>query len=899
MKLFWHKRNTSQKEIAIDPPIDKVLVGFSFEVNKKGQVVHISQELQSLLSISRAALPIPLSAVLARPFAEMTLPIDQWPNQLSLEFLGPDGRTLYMQGILSLDAPHWRIVLIDNTALVMRHSKEELRRRILDFTVLKSTQLRTASSRSLQNLAEEWLEGLMLRLRLPWLSLLTQQAQQWQEYAQVSLPEVTSMAGIIDEVQDILKGLKPRTSAPIPLAIGISQTPVVLLPYADRDGVYLWLIIPGRNDKNTLYGLDHADWTVILCLFSCPLQSSLRQKNMQRVVERNTYLQSILASGWWEYYPDQHKLYMDANLADILGLVLTDEGCISLEVAMRAIDPLDQPEYRDQLTRAVNQGTKLNMALRVQTDGQSTWYRMTAERADFAGESRCLLGYAMNVNDLKQMETAVDHAWERLEGLIHDAPAIIYILGYHDGLFRIDFCSASVESMLGWTYDQLQGMPLGELVHPDDREEYYRGLKELLRTGSISRRYRMKDKKNTYHWVLDEAKLLRDDRGLPKEVVGLNIDVTEATEYAELVRQSEERYRMLVEDAPAMICRYLPDLTVLYSNRQLLTALGLDPDAVPSVTINLGDYLSAEQRQKLLQRYAQLTPESPSFSIEFLLNVSDNVHAWWVWADRALFDDGNIVEIQGIGRDNTEVHNARQQMYQSSKMATLGQMATGVAHEISQPLTVMHMALANILKRLASTDVIDPKYLLDKLERLDSQVGRVSKIVDHMRLFGRHSEIEGALFDPATAIQGALLLVQEGIDKDLVSVTMALTPLPKIKGHVDRFEQVLINLLLNAQYAAVRNFNKTGQQAWIHISTSVANGRVSIIVEDSGTGIPDDLLDRIFEPFVTTKPVGKGTGLGLSVSYGIINLMRGQLTAENGLYGARFIISVPVASDEG
>lgn len=226
-------------------------------------------------------------------------------------------------------------------------------------------------------------------------------------------------------------------------------------------------------------------------------------KNMQRVVERNTYLQNILASGWWEYYPDQHKLYMDANLADILGLVLTDEGCISLEVAMRAIDPLDQPEYRDQLTRAVNQGTKLNMALRVQTDGQSTWYRMTAERADFAGESRCLLGYAMNVNDLKQMETAVDHAWERLEGLIHDAPAIIYILGYHDGLFRIDFCSASVESMLGWTYDQLQGMPLGELVHPDDREEYYRGLKELLRTGSISRRYRMKDKRipTTGYWM--------------------------------------------------------------------------------------------------------------------------------------------------------------------------------------------------------------------------------------------------------------------------------------------------------------------------------------------------------------------------------------------------------------
>lgn len=899
MKIFWRKRDTSKKEIAIDPPAQKALVGLSLEVDKKGRVVYISQELKSLLAISTAELPLALSAFLTQPFSENSLPVDEWPNQLSLVFLGREGRSLYMQGALFSEPPHWRIVLIDNTSLVMRSAEEELRRKILDFTILKSTQLRASSSRSLENLTEEWLEGLMLRLRLPWISVLTRQTKQWQQYAKVSLPEASSIAGVVEEARDILQGLNPRTSSPIPLVIGIHQTPVVLFPYAEHDGVYLWLMMPASKDKNKLYGLDHADWTVILYLFSSPLHSALSQKNMQRVIERKTYLQKILASGWWEYYPDLNKVCMDANLANILGLVLSHDGSVSFETAMQAIDPLDLPEYRDQLVQTVSAGTKLNMALRIRANGHSTWYRMMAERTEGDGDNRRVFGYAMNINDLKQMETAVDDAWQRLEGLIYNAPAIVYILDYQDETFQLSFCSASLESMLGWTYEQLQAMPLGALVHPDDSEEYYKGLKELLRIGSISRRYRVRDSKNIYHWILDESKLLRDERGLPKEVVGLSIDVTDATESAELVRKSEERYRMLVEDAPAIICRYLPDLTVLHSNRQLLTSLGLNPDVDRDLKINLGDFLSPAQRQKLLQRYAQLTPESPSGSIEMLLNLSENVHVWWVWSDRALFDeDGNLVEIQGVGRDNTEVHNARQQIYQSSKMATLGEMATGLAHEISQPLTVMHMALTNILKRLDSSEAIDPKYLLDKLKRLESQVSRVSKVVDHMRLFGRHSEIEGTLFDPTAAIQGAVLLVQEGMEKDSVRVTMDLLPLPQIKGHVDRFEQVLINLLLNAQYASTRYFNEAGRPAWIHIYSKVENDMVCITVEDSGGGIPDDLLDRIFEPFVTTKPVGKGTGLGLSVSYGIINLMRGKLTAESGLYGARFTISVPVAHDE-
>lgn len=899
MKRFWRKPQTQSKELSSPLPAEQELTGLSLKLDAEGQVLEISPELKSLLSPAQLKLPSPLSNLLVSSFYEMALSVEEWPHQLSLSFKGQEGRALHMQGALFYHTAHWHMVLIDLTKITLRLAQEDLRRQILDFTAHQSNYLSSASNRAIQGFTEEWLEGLMLRLQCPWICLFTRQLRQWQPFAQAALPGQNANLGLIEEIQEILFNLHPKKNVPIRLLVGVNQTPIVLLPYTEQGGAYLWLVLLDTQDSTAIYGLEYPVWMVILRLFSSPLSSALRNNSLQHTFERNAYLQKILASGWWEYYPEQQKVYMDSNLAEILGVTLSAEGSVNFEAAALAIDPLDRPEFRDRLYRAVSENTQFNMVLRLQVKGQSPWYRMMAELAQGDGEQRRLLGYAMDIDDLRQMETAVDEAQARLEGLIYNAPAIVYILDYQDGIFSFEFCSASVESMLGWSSNEFLALPLGELVHPDDREDYFQGLRELLREGTISRRFRIRDKQDAYHWILDESKLLRDERGLPKEVVGLSIDVTEATEAAELVRESEERYRIIVEDAPAIICRYLPDLTVLYGNRQLWLALGLDPDNAANLNINLGDFITPDSRQELLLHSARLSPEQPGGSAEILLQLSENVHAWWVWSDRALFDaEGNIVEIQGVGRDNTEVQNARQQIYQSSKMATLGEMAMGLAHEISQPLTVMQMALTNVLKRLNTADCIDTQYLTDKLQRLDSQITRVSKLVDHMRIFGRHSEVEGSLFDPLAAIQEAVLLVQDGQKKDVpeVEITLDLTPLPKLKGHSDRFEQVLINLLLNAQYEALRYFKELGRPAWVHISSRVEKGVVYITVEDSGAGIPEDLVDRIFEPFVTTKPVGKGTGLGLSVSYGIINLMGGKMTAENGLYGARFTLSFPVVN---
>lgn len=264
-----------------------------------------------------------------------------------------------------------------------------------------------------------------------------------------------------------------------------------------------------------------------------------------------------------------------------------------------------------------------------------------------------------------------------------------------------------------------------------------------------------------------------------------------------------------------------------------------------------------------------------------------------------VFDEhGRLLEVQAVGRDNTEVRKAQQQLYQGAKMATLGEMATGLAHEMNQPLNVMRMAVANVLKRLAN-DEVQVDYLRDKLLRIEAQVQRAARIVDHMRVFGRRSDVEQQLFDPREAVEGALSLLSEGLRGKGVDVRLALgAERFAVRGFADQLEQVLINLMVNARDAMLGKKEKEPDFApSILVGLEKRSAWAELRVEDNGGGIDPRLLEKIFEPFFTTKPVGKGTGLGLSVSYGIVQQMGGRLSAENGVEGACFRIALPLFAD--
>jgi PAS domain S-box-containing protein len=261
---------------------------------------------------------------------------------------------------------------------------------------------------------------------------------------------------------------------------------------------------------------------------------------------------------------------------------------------------------------------------------------------------------------------------------------------------------------------------------------------------------------------------------------------------------------------------------------------------------------------------------------------------------------GKTVGVVGIAQDITELtmvraeqdkerKEAAAQIIQASKLATLGEMATSVAHELNQPLSVIRMAAGNSRRKMAR-GTAGQKYLLDKLERIEEQTARAATIIDHMRIFGREAMEAPELIDPRRVITNALSLMGEQLRLDGIKVvTEFAQDCSSVLGHSIQMEQVILNLLSNARDA----LSERAGDLRVTLQVFADDKYVYIVSKDNGGGIAPDSLERIFEPFFTTKEMGKGTGLGLSVSYGIISDMKGTIVAENIDDGARLTIALP------
>jgi PAS domain S-box-containing protein len=668
-----------------------------------------------------------------------------------------------------------------------------------------------------------------------------------------------------------------------------------LLPHSREGVAKAWLLFGFYNAARQAPDLGEREWLNLCSAIGGPVLFRQSEHQHRHHIERLSVLQDLLGTGWWEWLPND-EVQLAPQLLDSLGLHGRLDR-LSRPDWLAMIHPADREELNSRLLELRENDTPLLLCVRLRNldpDQAPVWFRIQGQSL-ISGQSRRVLGFMLDVSDIKNQETEAAAAHARLDNLIASSPAVIYVQRYDQGSLEPTFFSASLTPVLGWKLADCVDGQLAEYIHPDDRDIWFERTRLLLREGFVSRRYRLRGRDGVYHWLLDEARLLRDDLGIPVEAVGLWLDVTEATLAAERVRESEERYRILVEDSPAMICRYSPELILSFGNRPLANYLECTTEQLAGV--NLGDWFSAEQREDFLQRIAQLTPESPMSTAEICLELPGREHAWWVWADRGVFDEqGKLVEVQAVGRDNTDVRRSRMQLNQSAKMATLGEMATGLAHEINQPLNVMRMAVVNVLKRL-NNGIVDPEYLIEKLNRIDAQVQRAGKVVDHMRVFGRRSEVQEQLFNPNDSVEGTLGMLAEGMKGKGVELRVGELGEPvQVRGHGDQLEQVIINLMVNARDALLsRKEGNPELQPWISLQTGRDTQNFFIYVEDNGGGIDPRLLEKIFEPFFTTKPSGIGTGLGLSVSYGIVQQMGGLLSVSNSGEGARFQISLPIS----
>ena len=287
----------------------------------------------------------------------------------------------------------------------------------------------------------------------------------------------------------------------------------------------------------------------------------------------------------------------------------------------------------------------------------------------------------------------------------------------------------------------------------------------------------------------------------------------------------------------------------------------------------------------------------------FEAQVSDlgGIRRTVAWTFTAVTDDGGeLRNLVGIGLDNTERRAAELMIYQSAKLVTLGEMATGLAHELNQPLNAIKLTVENVLLR-SGRGTPEKTYLDDKLDKIRRNVARAASIIDHMRIFGRRAERTLGPVDPAQACEGALSITNAPLRlANIACHVICPAGMYWVRAEIGLLEQVLINLILNARDAILsrrEQHPETGRADHIELSAQpLADGRMQISVTDTGGGVPEALMQRIFEPFFTTKPVGQGTGLGLSLSYGIVRDFGGELRVENIEGGACFLVELPAAT---
>jgi len=886
--------------------------GLHLYLDGEGCVLQIAGPLRHLLAQQVPGnTPLPLRDHLL-PHSTLTIegrPHDWQGQLLDLDFTGLGGQVLHLRGWVQPLGNGWLLQLIDIADLLSERRQAHQREACHAIAEQISKQLRSCSLGRLPTVVSDQLQTIAQRWQIPCvaLALLNEQEQGWQihcEFHAHDAPALWHDGQRLGTPLDSLNGTAPQRlgahygqyeHSRVQGLFGNAEGFAV--PYSDDRGVMAWLLCGFYAVDKTAPYLTDRDWLMLAGALAGPLLGRLREQQHQLQLERLESLQTLLGTGWWEIGSGGEHIQLAPTLTAILQ---QDSSTLPLENWLNLIHPADREEVRSRLQSLQLHGEILDLCVRLHPrDASQTpaWYRLQGQVSG-TGEHRRLAGFMLDISDIKNQQQRAAAAHARLDNLIASSPAVIYVQHYVEGALLPAFFSASLQPLLGWSLEDCDAAALVERIHPDDRPLYFERTRQLLREGSVRARYRLRDHRGDYHWLLDEARLLRNDLGLPVEAVGLWLDVTEATLAAEQVRQSEERYRILVEDSPAMICRYRPDLILTFGNRPLAKYLECAPEALAGV--DLGSWMSDAQRTAFVERLAQLTPESPVSTAEINLQLPGREHAWWVWSDRGVFDEhGKLIEVQAVGRDNTEVRRSQQQLTQSAKMATLGEMATGLAHEINQPLNVMRMAIVNVQKRLSNGDAqID--YLTDKLNRIDAQVQRAAKVVDHMRVFGRRSEIEQQLFNPASAIEGTLSLLAEGMRGKGVDLRISETAFEvQVRGYVDQLEQVLINLMVNARDALLaKRESDAAFKPWISIYAERDEQKVRLWVEDNGGGIDPRLLERIFEPFFTTKPVGVGTGLGLSVSYGIIENMGGHLSVSNSADGARFCIELPIAHDD-
>ncbi|MGO1118566.1 PAS-domain containing protein [Rhodovibrionaceae bacterium A322] len=412
------------------------------------------------------------------------------------------------------------------------------------------------------------------------------------------------------------------------------------------------------------------------------------------------------------------------------------------------------------------------------------------------------------------------------------------------------------------------------------------------------------------------------------------LDVTQRRQAEEELQISESRYRAVVDNQTEFICRRDSQGRFTFVNDAYCSFLGQRRSDLLGVRAR--QEIHPDDQAEVRRREKELGVECLAVTYKYRVKIKDRGWRWLEWSDKVLLSDsGEIEEIQSVGRDVTALNQAQEEALQLTKLASIGQVVAGVAHEITQPLNALAMAAENAMVACEAAQEDAQEYMYQKLEGIYGQAQRLHRIVEHLRQFNRKDQPARSSLELVSVVQQAVGLARRQVPLDGIELDVhVLDRTCPVQGWAFDLEQILLNLITNARDAIVeRHHQETAQTEGKSINQlqpeflENLSGRIVIEMEyqlpsgshppdglrerrrkertikgqptfvvrvkDNGIGLPQQAESTVFEPFFTTKAPGSGMGLGLALCHRKIQAMGGDIFARNDEEGAVFEILLP------
>ena len=495
----------------------------------------------------------------------------------------------------------------------------------------------------------------------------------------------------------------------------------------------------------------------------------------------------------------------------------------------------------------------------------------------------------------------------QFRNLVEGVPGVLYL----DEPFevgRVLYLSPRIEDLLGYTPEELMVTTdawLALVVHPDDHASVADAAARSNQGARERIEYRCLTKSGDVVWVLDESAGVTDETGAIVAVRGFLFDITDRKRAEESLRDAEERFRKLVEEAPAIVYVDAADEigSAVYISPQIEPILGYTVDewmASPEFFIDV--VLHPDDREQLLEEI-RLNNAGVANGSEYRCVTKDGRVVWIYdesWPQRN--EHGDVVATRGFMLDinarkqaEAELALREDQLRRAQRMESVGRLAGGIAHDFNNLLTVIRGHLDLLL-----ADRDTPAAIREQLSDVSEAAERATRLTGQLLAFGRQQVLQPAPLALEDVLESLGSMFQRLIPADVTLVVWCDPELPRVLADRGQIEQVVANLVINARDAmpdgGTLTIEAIAAEPVPEGSAEIPDGRfVELRVSDVGEGMDEETLEHIFEPFFTTKESGRGTGLGLATVEGIVAQTGGHIFVRSRLgEGTTIAVLLPV-----